>query len=267
MRLDSKILGLPASILLLVASYSETARAEGIEKAAPQWPFNLLSKLQYWSGEPAHRDIEVVKGGTGSERRPVGVMKMSDDEGEKFYMEYWQFGGTTRQQQLPMLSMSSSAPLRRRGEDEEAILLANASMPIPFRPAFAQHNKQDFKYQDLRARGQDAGAALAVLENRQFSCPTGTSNCSAIGYPNSCCATDETCFQITDTGLGPVGCCPNGSSCGGTITTCDAPNSACPDNLGGGCCIPNYICAGVGCKFPYFSMGEGRGARGEGRGS
>ena len=168
-------------------------------------------------------------------------------------MEYWQYGGDS--EQSPMLSMASSHPaLRTRDAKEEARLLANTSTPISYRPPFALHTEDEFNHQDLRARGgmrgrDAAAAALAVLEKRAFVCPTGTSDCSTIGYPNSCCATDETCFAIQDTGLGPVGCCPNGSSCGGTITNCDVPNTACPDSLGGGCCIPNYVCAGVGCKL------------------
>jgi hypothetical protein len=249
MRLDPKFLGLPASILLLISSHSTTADAENNERAATRWPFNLPSTLQ-WPGESANRVAD------GGESRPAGVLKMSPDDGEKFYMEYWQFRGNA-QSQAPMLSLSPA--LRRRDEKEEALLLANSSVPISYRPAFALHVEHDSHSADLRAR---AAAALAILQHRQFSCPTGTSSCEAIGYPNSCCATDETCFQITDTGLGPVGCCPNGGSCEGTITTCDAPNTACPDNdggsyTGGGCCIPNYVCAGVGCKSSFMLLRAG----------
>jgi hypothetical protein len=36
------------------------------------------------------------------------------------------------------------------------------------------------------------------------------------------------------------------------ISPCSAPNTACDDTkFGGGCCIPGYVCAGVGCE--YFS--------------
>lgn len=220
-----------------------------------RWPFDLLSNLKYWPGESANRDVEATNGDLGCQRKPVGVMKMSDDEGEKFYMEYWQFEANP-QQQSPMLRMANAA-LRRRDDEEQAKLLANASIPISYRPAFALHTEHDFRNRNLRARGE-AAAALAVLEKRDFACPTGTSNCSSIGYPNSCCATDETCFKVTDTGLGPVGCCPSNSNCGGTITKCDSPNLACPDNLGGGCCIPNYVCAEVGCKLFKPVWFEGR---------
>jgi hypothetical protein len=246
MRLDSKLLGLPASILLLIASHSDIVLASDHEKAAARWPFNLLSNLKYWPEPATNRQAEAISKDVENTGKPLGVMKMSDDEGEKFYMEYWQFEVNT-QQQSPLLSTASISPLRTRDEKEEGRLLANASMPISYRPPFALHTETDFSKQDLRARG---AVALALLQNRDFTCPTGTSSCSAIGYPNSCCATSETCFKIQDTGLGPVGCCASGTSCGGTITNCDAPNLACPDSLGGGCCIPNYVCAGVGCKFP-----------------
>lgn len=175
----------------------------------------------------------------------MGVMKMGTDEGEKFYMEYWQF-----EQDLDQSRMLDT-PLQARDMDEEARILANGSVAISFRPPFALHTD----YEDLKGRGLgDGPAVLAVLEKRGFVCPTGTSDCGAIGYPNSCCSTDESCFAIQDTGLGPVGCCPKGGSCGGTISSCNAPNSPCADNLGGGCCIPNYVCEGVGCKYYITSL-------------
>ena len=176
---------------------------------------------------------------------------MSADEGEKFYMEYWQFGGELEQSELS----DTTTSLRIRDEEEEARLLANASAVLSFRLPFALHSEDGsdpLSYEDLRARkaieGRNAAAVLAMLDKRDFVCPTGTANCSAINYPNSCCSTSETCFAIQDTGFGPVGCCPNGSTCGGTISACSAPNTSCDDSLGGGCCIPNYVCAGVGCK-------------------
>lgn len=164
---------------------------------------------------------------------------MSEDEGEKFYMEYWQFSSDSSQ---PL----QTSPLRAR--DSEEVMLSNGSMVMAFQPPFALHTENEVGHMDLRARG---AAVLALLEKRAFLCPVGTLDCSAIGYPNSCCSTSESCFMIQDTGLGPVGCCPKGSSCGGTITNCNTPNTPCAANLGGGCCIPNYVCEGVGCKCSW----------------
>jgi hypothetical protein len=220
-------LSLPASIILLVIS----------QGSAIQIGRDELSLTQ----RGGSKAIE----GLQRDRNLVGVMKMSLDEGEKFYMEYWQFEQGVEERS------KRKVPLQRRDEEAEVGLLANISMP--FRPPLALHTEYESSYEDLKARkvleGRNAAAAMAILEKREFVCPTGYASCSAVGYPNSCCSTSETCFVIQDTGLGPVGCCPNGNTCGGTITSCSASNTACADELGGGCCIPNYVCAGVGCKF------------------
>ncbi|KJR83213.1 GPI anchored protein [Sporothrix schenckii 1099-18] len=92
-----------------------------------------------------------------------------------------------------------------------------------------------------------AADALARLQRRQWGCPTGTSSCESIGYPYSCCTDNETCYKVTDTGLGPVGCCPAGETCGGAVSDCKSDSTACPKSLGGGCCIAGYVCQGVGC--------------------
>jgi hypothetical protein len=258
MRLASKILGLRASILLL-GSYSNSALAVEDDLSPSQWPYNLPKHVKYWPEDPPNRrrDLEAIEEHLRLGKNPVGVMKMKADEGEKFYVEYWQFEG---ERGKSIISDTTNIHLRIRDEEEEAVLAVNASAEVSYRAPFALHTEQESNSIDLRAlkalECRGTAAALAVLEKRQFACPAGTSDCSSIGHPNSCCATDETCFVIQDTGLGPVGCCPNGSTCGGTITNCDSPNTACPDNLGGGCCIPNYVCAGVGCKYIFKSRLE-----------
>ncbi|TVY51104.1 hypothetical protein LCER1_G006926 [Lachnellula cervina] len=232
MRIPS-ILSLPASILLLIASHTVFAE----EQLPAQWVEKQAKRSL--ENTDRRRDVEEhLRQG----RSPVGVMKMSPDEGEKFFMEYWQF--EKDQVQSPMFS----TPLRARDEDEEARLLANASAAISFRPPFALHSDFGTGYGELRARrAMESVAVLATLQKKDFVCPSGTTSCDGIGYPNSCCGANENCFKIQDTGLGPVGCCPEGGSCGGTITDCNAPNTACAAELGGGCCIPNFVCEGVGC--------------------
>jgi hypothetical protein len=156
----------------------------------------------------------------------------------------------------------------KEDQHDEARLLVNASLPMTMRPAFALHTGKenslappdplDNRIRALRVRSP--AVALALLEKRGFQCPTGTSACTSIGYPNLCCGVNDGCFLVADTGLGPVGCCPQGASCAGTINTCEANNTPCPSDLGGGCCMPGYTCAGVGCvsdirspKFPGAS--------------
>ncbi|KUJ18183.1 uncharacterized protein LY89DRAFT_684121 [Mollisia scopiformis] len=243
MRINLSILALPASILTLIALHTTSVLSTEDDQSPKQWPYNLPPHVKYWPEDPPNRrrDLEAIEEHLRLGRAPVGIMKMGTDEGEKFYMEYWQFEG-----EMTLMDISSNT-LRKRDEEEEARLLANASAVLDFRPPFMLHT-EDSSYGNLRARrALEARNALAVLGKRGFLCPTGTADCSSIGQPNYCCATGETCFAIQDAGLGPVGCCPTGSTCGGTVTTCNAPNTPCADNVGGGCCIPNYVCATVGC--------------------
>ena len=247
MWLDSKVLGLPASMILLIAAQS-TAAFHGDQSPA-QRVKSLPRKVTYLFDDAADEqlDLETRNEQTPLGKAPIGVMKMSDDPGEKFYFEYWQY-----EEELDV----TKTQLRIRDEEEVRILLANVSSSMSYKAPFALHMEGDWIFPSLKSRGmlgRDKNAALNLLK-RQFTCPTGTADCSAIGQPDSCCATDETCFTIQDTGLGPVGCCPKDADCGGTISACNSPNTPCTENSGGnyqggGCCIPNYVCAGVGCKF------------------
>jgi hypothetical protein len=126
---------------------------------------------------------------------------MSSDEGEKFYMDYWQFEGELEQSQL----LNTGISLRARDEEEEARLLANSSATMSFRPPFALHTEEwsdTLGFEDLRARSvvddRSSAAVLAMLTKRGFQCPTGTANCTDVGFPNSCCPTTETCYPIQE---------------------------------------------------------------------
>ena len=252
MRLDSKLLGLPVSLLLLLVSQTNAA-ANNNQSPAP-WLSNLLPHAKRLPAEAPKesRNEQAVLG-----RPPVGVMKMSDDPGEKFYMEYWQYEGALAETSIPAVSPN---PLRTRDLKEEVRLLANASAEISFRPPFALHTDNQLAAHDLRIRRSfpslGGAALLAAFEKRDFTCPAGTLACA--GSSSACCATGETCFTVADTGLGSIGCCPDGMSCTGVITFCNSPNTPCANGgtgyEPGGCCIPNYVCAGVGCKSTMISL-------------
>ncbi|KAB5554685.1 hypothetical protein GE09DRAFT_136897 [Coniochaeta sp. 2T2.1] len=166
---------------------------------------------------------------------PTAVRKMPPDAGEKFYDHYQVFDLPSAQHTFPLPFVAARNSLS-----------TNASVELDLRPAFAP----------LLSTPDEASAysrwhllrrVVAALERRDWSCPGGTNSCINIGYPNSCCPTGETCMVIQDTGLGPVGCCPTGSTCGGTISGCAPDNTPCGSEIGGGCCIPGYVCQGVGC--------------------
>lgn len=230
MRLQ--LLGLPSSIVVLLANCAVAEQTQ----APARWPLNLLPYARFWPGGNVLAERRNLEQRATREKTPVMVKKMGEDERQKFFMEYWGYG------EDPFAG--TGVGMRERDLNDEDRLLANASAAIGFTTPLAMH-KMDGEHQGLR-RGERQAAAS--LQNRDFWCPTGTDSCSAIGYPNSCCADSDTCFAIQDTGLGPVGCCPNGDVCGGTISSCPSGALACADELGGGCCLPGFVCVGVGCE-------------------
>ncbi|KAI2606236.1 uncharacterized protein GGS25DRAFT_523905 [Hypoxylon fragiforme] len=182
------------------------------------------------------------------QHHPTAIRKMSPDEGEKFFPEYYAFG--------PAPSLSPLLPRNIRatndGEEEEedpALLSSNAT--IPFQPPYPLHydyhsasSEQDPALPPRRARDD----VLARLRGRQFACPAGTHSCTNIEQPNYCCNTGTTCFAVTGAPeSGNVGCCPEGQTCGLTVGACADGATSCPAGVGGGCCIPGFVCADVGC--------------------
>ncbi|KAG9241940.1 hypothetical protein BJ878DRAFT_465348 [Calycina marina] len=173
------------------------------------------------------------------DKAPIGILKMSDDPNEKFYMHYWQY-----EDSLQTPAQRPIHPLRSRDLKEELLLSANSSAAIAYRPAFALHADKSRREREV----------IAVLQRRGFACPVGTATCGDFA-PNSCCPEGEACYSITDTGLGSIGCCPEGTTCAGSVDGCMAPNTPCANDGTtegydyGGCCIENYICAGVGCVY------------------
>lgn len=109
-----------------------------------------------------------------------------------------------------------------------------------FQPPFGLHESESSIF-------HRAAVALSLLQRRS-SCPSGMSSCDAIGAPNKCCSTGTTCTSVQDSTVGHVACCPDSSSCGGNVGKCPSGAVTCPAELGGGCCIPGYVCQGVGCK-------------------
>ncbi|POS75680.1 GPI anchored protein [Diaporthe helianthi] len=176
--------------------------------------------------------VGLSHGQADAQRLPIAIRKMSPDAGEKLLHEYYAFG-PDEEVVAQVGSKAQPATFARAVLDvqEEELLAVNSSASISFRAPFAPHFGSH-----LTAREDESGLsgwhlfqrardAVARLEKRQFACPTGTSDCSAIGFPNSCCQAGTECVQITDTGLG----------------------QGCPSDIGGGCCIEGFVCASVGC--------------------
>jgi progranulin len=153
------------------------------------------------------------------------VRKMSMDEGEKFWLGYWGFSEHEEGDGL-------SASFDNRYQARAAALVHSPILPSS----------------DFHQRG------LNIFGKRAFNCPSGTSSCSSIKRPTSCCGNGETCQIITDTGLGDVGCCPDGEVCSGEVSSCASGYTPCSPSIGGGCCIQGYECVSDGCtsNVPLF---------------
>lgn len=171
---------------------------------------------------------------SGKDVTPTAVRKMSLDEGEKLMPEYLAF----------------AAP-------EAAILDSRAYSPaaVPFQPPWGIHlmprssGDAPLAPRAVAATEQQRDI-LARLKGRQFSCPENTSACTNIGQTDYCCAKGTTCFVVEGApASGNVGCCPNGQNCLGGVGDCAGGSTACAANVGGGCCIPGYVCANVGCEW------------------
>lgn len=241
MRLPATLFALPPSLLIFV--FESTARAQDQEQSF-QWPYNLPKHVKYFPEDEAlvRRDITVQR--QLQEHPPNGVRKMSLDEGEKFFLEYWTLGKV----------MSFNSSTEDTEELEEWNGRGNSSVHFP-QPPFPVH---------MMSRARREPTSLPRIARflhmgpqpfkRDYSCPAGTSNCASIDRPNSCCPAGETCQIVQGNALGDVGCCADGQTCSGSVSQCQDGYTDCPNNPGGGCCIPGYRCDNVGCTFFPFQL-------------
>jgi hypothetical protein len=239
MRNLARIFSLPASLLLLITSTPWPSAAE------PQWPHNLPADSKYFPEDEVHvkRGLQAMER-LAAQQAPIGARKMSGDKNEMFFLEYWQF------EDLNDAAGSATSPrdrILKRSQPED---YANGTLENDLLPPLLLHSD------NLGRHNWQSHLRFNPRSNlipRDFQCPSGTNNCSSISRPYSCCATDETCVVVSDNldaGMGDVGCCKNGSTCNGQVAECDTSQGyqSCPGSENGGCCIPNYSCAGVGCK-------------------
>lgn len=160
---------------------------------------------------------------------PTAIRRQSPDSNEKILAEHLAFPSSL--QVGPVLGSPSFL-------DDQA-LPSNGT--ARFYPAFAQHI--DEREETILRR---AAQALDLLQKRA-ACPAGMISCADSGSPNKCCQEGTYCTAVPDTDVGHVACCPNGLTCGGGVGKCPADATSCAAALGGGCCIPGYICQGIGC--------------------
>jgi len=237
----------PASLLLFIATTPFYVKAREIP-----WPFGSLRS--------SSRDRSLFRrddspGVNAEAHMLVGVRKMSDDQGEMFFPEYWSFGASNDHDTQLNLG-KRKATLRSLGrfdERNDSNDWANTSIPQPFQAPFALHTDLESESRPLGGSLLKSPRAIFPLDKRDFQCPGNTIVCTLINRPNSCCPTGTTCNIVTDTGYGDVGCCGQGQTCSGQVANCPTGDTACSESstsgsTGGGCCISGYTCNGAGCK-------------------
>lgn len=198
--------------------------------AEPQWP-NAPQSRDTAPSIPKQRYENSKRWYAGN--RPVAVRKMSADEGEMFFHEYWDFAP------LPLPSTNTNPA--GKGEDIYTFLNSSLLLSPLLSPPVLPHS-DPLPNQPLVFR---------ALHKRSFTCPTGTSSCASIGASYGCCPTGTTC-QLS--GSGELGCCPGSeASCSGsTPTQCEAGYTSCPQFHGGsGCCLEGFTCESDGCKLAH----------------
>lgn len=213
----------------------------------------MVSPQQAFLGLPASLLVLIATQLHAQQILPTAIKKMSLDEGEKLLPHHMGFAA-------PELEPARSPIEARRNlaPEEELLLAANSSATLPFRPPFGTHSSGEAALEDssialaLFRRRRDA---LARLQGRSFACPENTKSCDTIGQPNYCCATGERCFKVDNApNAGNVGCCPTGANCGGAVGNCGSGSTACSAEEGGGCCIPGFMCAQIGCVASSVSV-------------
>ncbi|KAK7532398.1 uncharacterized protein J3D65DRAFT_636685 [Phyllosticta citribraziliensis] len=208
-----------SSCLLLASAH--------LAQAEPEWPSNLAQHEKHWPEQEALVKRDAAIRARMAVEVPRAVRKMSDDPGQKFYFDYWEF-----------------AAAEAGADTNQVAIVEGEFLNVTLLPPALKHSEDYGRHWNFPRFFPQGGHG--AVQRRDFQCPTGTSACTNIDRPDSCCGISETCQIVEDTGNGDVGCCPEGSSCSGGVANCDssAGYSSCPN---GGCCVPGFYCVSEGC--------------------
>lgn len=200
-------------------------------------------------------------GAQQAQRKPTAIRKMPVDSSEKLFPEHFAFPDDRDDpyRASPFLSPREAvlaARLQLSVEEESSLAATNVSSTWPggrqYRPAFQTHQRgnggNDMGDSDGWEVFRRAKETLNVLEGRQ-TCPEGMKDCGNVGEPNKCCMSGEKCVEVDDPSVGNVACCPQAAECSGPVGSCPDGSPSCPTELGGGCCIPGFVCRGTGCEL------------------
>lgn len=185
--------------------------------------------------------LALLSQATAAQLSPTAIRKIAPDPGQKIFPEHLAFAP------LPRVSFGEEAD-----EEEDFWPDSNATARFYSR-AYAPHYDADGGEGNVLRR---AAEALALLRKRA-SCPAGMNGCDSAGAPDKCCEAGTYCAKVQDESVGHIACCPQGDTCGGGVGKCPSDAVSCPASLGGGCCIPGYVCEGIGCRSWFAPILQG----------
>lgn len=256
---------LPDSLSLLLASLLLSAPTASDVPASRLHDGHLNRPRDLSSRDKADLDLAqrdgtdaIVKRHAEIERRlateaPVGMRKMSGDPEEKFWPGDWIFADevdwetdvfSRTRDRTRWSSEVDGGDARSKSRRRGTAGYNNLTMGF-LPPLLLQRNPEANLY-------SPRSLPLDLLMKRAYQCPGGYHSCASVNQPNTCCATDETCATIPNTGIGTVGCCPSGADCSGSVSSCDTSQgyTPCPNSANSnGCCLPGLRCDDIGCKL------------------
>ena len=193
-----------------------------VDAEALQWPHNLPRTIKYHPEHQPHMKRHEEAHSRLAKQTPIGVRKMSNDHGEKFFLDYWGF--------------EELGDVPKDGGSRD--ILHDETVNDALRQPIIPHSNHDRRLRSFFRRD---------IFHRDFDCPSNTNSCASIGYEDLCCSQGESCVE-TSAG---VGCCPEGQTCGDTISDCDSSQgyTQCETDDNGGCCVPGAECESGGCVF------------------
>ncbi|WPH01010.1 Hypothetical protein R9X50_00384400 [Acrodontium crateriforme] len=148
----SKLLSLPTTLLAFAFALASEAATQDIDRDA--------TTLRYVDHELGQEQYRRDEDETATWDPPMELRKMSNDEGEKFFPHYWNFGQSVQ----------------------------NSSHAYEFRPPIARH------FNHVDGLSKSSGHSVFV---RDYKCPTGTSACSSLGS-DLCCPDQTNCIATKD---------------------------------------------------------------------
>ncbi len=136
----------PASLLLLIATHARSTLNDPLPRAYQHIP-SVNPEAHFETKAQLHRP----RNKWTAEGKPVAVLRMSDDEGEMFFPQYWQFQPEIQDTKDARRLRSRDSSLALVRDSYISNELTNASIPQPLQAPFSLHRADAERPSNLRA--------------------------------------------------------------------------------------------------------------------